>query len=88
MKLKIDAWVLSCRAFSRRIEYRSLEELFAKFGVEEIELDYLATERNSPLREFLAEILGGTPAPGCEISRQAFHARAKTLQEPKEMING
>jgi FkbH-like protein len=88
MKLKIDAWVLSCRAFSRRIEYRSLEELFAKFGVEEIELDYLATERNSPLREFLAEILGGAPAPGCGISRQAFHARAKTLQEPKEMIRG
>jgi FkbH-like protein len=86
--LKIDTWVMSCRAFSRRIEYRSLEELFAKFDVEKIELDYAATERNSPLREFLTEILGQPPTPGSEISRQAFEARAKILQEPKEMING
>lgn len=87
-KLKIDTWVMSCRAFSRRIEYKSLEELFAKFGVEEIELDFVATERNSPLREFFTEILGQAPTPGCEISRRAIEARAKILQEPKEMING
>ena len=28
-KLSVDAWVMSCRAFSRRIEYACLEELFA-----------------------------------------------------------
>jgi FkbH-like protein len=87
-RLKIATWVMSCRAFSRRIECRSLEELFAKFAVEEIELDFLATERNSPLREFLTELLSEVPTPGCEISRHAFEARAKTLHEPKEMING
>ncbi len=86
--LKIDTWVMSCRAFSRRIEYKSLEELFAKFGAEEIELDFAVTERNSPLREFLTEILGEPPKPGSEISRRVFEARAKILQEPREMING
>jgi FkbH-like protein len=87
-KLKMDTWVMSCRAFSRRIEFKSLEELFTKFGVEEIKLDFVATERNSPLREFLTELLGEAPTPGCEISRRAFEARAKILQEPEEMING
>jgi FkbH-like protein len=87
-KLKIDTWVMSCRAFSRRIEYRSLEELFAKFDVEEIELNYVMTQRNSQLREFLTEILAEAPTPGCEISRQAFEARSKVFQESKKMING
>jgi FkbH-like protein len=86
--LKIDTWVMSCRAFSRRIEYRSLEELFAKFDVGEIQLTYETTERNSSLREFLTELLGEAPTPGCEISREAFQARARILQEPEEMING
>jgi FkbH-like protein len=87
-KLKIDTWVMSCRAFSRRIEYRSLEKLFAKFEVEEIELDYVTTVRNSPLREFLTEILGEAPAPGSVVSRQAIEAHSKILQDPQEITNG
>jgi len=87
-RLKIDTWVMSCRAFSRRIEYRSLEELFAKFGVEEIGLDFVTTERNSPLREFLTELLGDAAAPGCVISRQAFEALAKIVPVPQEITNG
>jgi FkbH-like protein len=86
--LSISTWVMSCRAFSRRIEYRCLEELFAKFGVDEIELDYVGTERNSPLREFLGEVLGETPLPGCAIPRQLFETRSKIVREPQEMTNG
>jgi hypothetical protein len=36
----------------------------------------------------VTEVLGAAPTPGCGISRQAFEAGAKILQEPKEMING
>jgi FkbH-like protein len=87
-KLLVDTWVMSCRAFSRRIEYRCLEELFAKFGLDEIEFDYVTTDRNSPLREFLAEILGEAPWPGCTISRKVFEARSKSISTPQEMTNG
>jgi FkbH-like protein len=87
-KLSIDTWVMSCRAFSRRIEYMCLEELFAKFGIDEIELDYLRTDRNSPLREFLGEVLGEAPSPGCAISRQLLETRSKIVREPQEMTNG
>ena len=79
---------MSCRAFSRRIEFRCLEELFAKFDVDEIELDYVGTERNSPLREFLGEILIEAPGPGCTISRKALEARSNNFSEPQEMTNG
>lgn len=87
-KLDIDTWVMSCRAFSRRIEYMCLEELFATFGVDEIELGYVKTERNSPLREFLGEVLGEAPQPGCRISRQQLEGCSKVLREPQEITDG
>jgi hypothetical protein len=43
---------------------------------------FLATGLN-PLHQ-----LGEAPAPDCEISRRAFEARVKILQQTKEMIHG
>jgi len=86
-KLIVNTWVMSCRAFSRRIEYKCLEELFAKFDVAEIELDYLKTDRNGPLREFLSEILGAAPWPSCTISRKALESRPRTLREAQKVTN-
>lgn|SRR5690348_2842853 len=80
--LDIEAWVMSCRAFSRRIEYQCLEELFTKFDVDEIRLDFAMTDRNGPLREFLQNVLGKPPEPGCTISRQLFGSRPGLVKEP------
>ena len=87
-KLNVDVWVMSRRACSRRIEHRCLEELFAKFDVDEIELDYLRTERNSPLTEFLTEMLGAAPSPNCTISRRDLAARSETFRRLQEATNG
>ncbi len=87
-KLNVDMWVMSCRAFSRRIEYRCLEELFAKFDVDEIEFDYLPTDRNSPLSQFLTEILGAAPFPNCTISRQTMANRSEAFRRLQETTNG
>jgi FkbH-like protein len=87
-KLNVDMWVMSCRAFSRRIEHRCLEELFAKFDVDEIELDYLQTDRNSPLTEFLTEILGAAPSRHCTISRRALANRSEAFRRLQETTNG
>jgi FkbH-like protein len=87
-KLNIDMWVMSCRAFSRRIEHRCLEELFAKFDVDEIELDYSPTDRNSPLAQFLMEILSVTPSPKCTISRRALAAQSDAFPRLQETTNG
>ena len=87
-RLNVDMWVMSCRAFSRRIEHRCLEELFSKFDVDEIELDYLPTDRNSPLSQFLTEILGATPFPNCAISRQNLANRSEAFRRLQETTNG
>ena len=87
-KLSIDTWVMSCRAFSRRIEHLCLEELFTTFDVDEIELAYKQTDRNSPLREFLGELFGEPPWLDCTVSRQLFEAGSKTLRQPQEITNG
>ena len=52
----VDYWVMSCRAFSRRIEHACLKHLFDNFNVKEALLEYRPTERNGPVREFLKSL--------------------------------
>jgi FkbH-like protein len=52
--LNVQHWVLSCRAFSRRIEDHMLQMLFD--GQEHVSLAFRSTERNQPFREFLARL--------------------------------
>ena len=87
-KLNVDAWVMSCRAFSRGIEYRCLEELFVKFNVDEIELDYSRTDRNTPLTDFLAELLGTAPFPKCTFSRLDLATRSDVVRRLQDTRNG
>jgi FkbH-like protein len=71
----IGTWVMSCRAFSRRIECWCLQELLGHFAADQVTFDFQPTERNSPLREFLANILREPPSPGCKLARADFQAR-------------
>jgi FkbH-like protein len=50
--LRVSHWVMSCRAFSRRIEHHTLDNLFRHWNAEEIEFAFQPTERNQPLQEF------------------------------------
>jgi FkbH-like protein len=75
----IDAWVMSCRAFSRRIEHRCLEQLFRRMDLERVEFAYRPTPRNGPLRDFLASVLEPPKEPGSRLTRDAFAARCPAL---------
>ncbi len=75
----IGTWVMSCRAFSRRIEYWCLQELFEHFGVQQVTFDFRPTERNSVVREFLAYVLGEPAAAGSKLSRADFQARCSRI---------
>src|SRR5271157_1115481 len=79
LKLYVNAWVMSCRAFSRRIEYQCLKQLFETLGPDEIVFEYEATPRNGPFRDFFAELLGAPPAPGACLSRDLFAMKAPPL---------
>lgn len=78
--LHIDSWVLSCRAFSRRIEHATLASLFLRFGVDRILFDFEATQRNGPLITTLTELIGTEPASGSvELTRDAFRTNCPNL---------
>ncbi len=77
--LALQQWVMSCRAFSRRIEHQCLAILFESFAVEEILLDFQATPRNGPLRNFITELTGAPPLPECRIRRSFFQANCPPL---------
>ncbi|MCX6347920.1 MAG: HAD-IIIC family phosphatase [Candidatus Aureabacteria bacterium] len=78
-RLSVDAWVMSCRAFSRRIEHQCLKYLFKKFAAEEIVFDFRETPRNGPLQEFLAQWFNGPLSGNIPISGAAFSAKAPSL---------
>ena len=78
-KVYVSAWVMSCRAFSRRIEHQCLKYLFEKLDADEIVFDYEATSRNGPIQDFFAELLEGVPGPTLSVRRDCFNANAPVL---------
>jgi FkbH-like protein len=77
--LRVDWWVMSCRAFARRIEHQSLKYLFSSFGVERIKLAYQPTERNRPLTTFLKELVDEPMPAEVEIESAKFEAACPQL---------
>jgi FkbH-like protein len=71
-RVVVDAWVLSCRAFSRRIEHETVRRLFKTFGVEEILFNFQATQRNGPTADFLAAMTGARPVSKVTLRRRDF----------------
>jgi FkbH-like protein len=72
-KVKVSHWVMSCRAFSRRLEHHTLDGLFQHSNAEEVEFAFKATERNQPLHEFFAALeIDPDPEGAYRISRSGF----------------
>jgi FkbH-like protein len=78
--LEISTWVMSCRAFSRRIEFHTLGCLFEVTGSPNIAFAYRPTERNQPLQEFFQAINISGETSGTKIlARDQFAAGAHDL---------
>ena len=71
-RLRMHTWVMSCRAFSRLIEYECLRWLFAQFEVDEVEFDFSMTPRNQPMQDFLQQLRNAPPEPHCRVTRAQF----------------
>ncbi|MCF6312319.1 MAG: HAD-IIIC family phosphatase [Verrucomicrobiales bacterium] len=52
--LDVTSWILSCRAFSRRIEHLCLQILFDQLQFETVQLHYKKTDRNEPIARLIA----------------------------------
>lgn len=87
-KIEIDTWVMSCRAFGRRIEYKCLDILFEKMNVQRLEFNFAATDRNQPLQEFFEVFLGKKPSDRFVITKEIFQKNCPVLYHKiKENIN-
>ena len=78
-KAYVSTWVMSCRAFSRRIEHQCLKYLFEKLDADEIVFDYNVTPRNGPIHDFFAGLLEGVPGPTLSVRETCFNAKAPAL---------
>jgi FkbH-like protein len=84
--LRLKTWVMSCRAFSRRIEYGCMNLLFSRFEVDELRFDFTATSKNSPFRDCFAPFLGGPPDGPFNITRAQFEEHCPRLYHEVEII--
>jgi FkbH-like protein len=84
--LTLDAWVMSCRAFARRIEHRTLRMLFERTGAKAIEFSFAPTSKNGPLQAFFASILGEKPVSPFRLTDSQFDQACPPLfHEVREM---
>ncbi len=78
-RLLVDTWVMSCRAFSRRIEHQTLRLLFETAAVDEIEFAFEPTAKNGPTQEFFASLLGETPRAALRLKKSQFDEHCPAL---------
>lgn len=78
--VRVSHWVMSCRAFSRRIEHHTLDSFFRETNAAQIEFAFQATERNAPLQEFFRSIGVRNDGIGAyRLSRSEFLSRCGVL---------
>jgi FkbH-like protein len=82
--LALSSWVMSCRAFGRRIEHQFVSQLFETFDVDRIRFDYAATSRNGPVRDFLAQF--DLPDQDFCLTREKFFSACPALFHSVELI--
>ena len=69
---RLETWVMSCRAFSRRIEHQLLKVLFQRLDCNQIQIDFRGTDRNNPARAFLSEVAGCSVEDPFGLARSTF----------------
>lgn len=83
--LYIDTWVMSCRAFSRRIEHQCLKTLFHHFNARRISFEFQPTAKNGPARDFLEQIAGVEASGRVTLAREQFETSCPPLYHQVEI---
>lgn len=86
--LRVNAWVMSCRAFSRRIEYQTLLQLFERHEAASIAFDFTPTPKNKPMADFLRELVDQEPTKGTVLMREKFQEKLPKLYHQLVEKNG
>lgn len=79
-EIELTSWVLSCRAFSRRIEDHMIDYLFTHLGATAVRFAFHPTERNQPLRSYMAALgLDAHAGTAATLLREQFQNRNEDL---------
>ena len=78
-RVHIESWVMSCRAFSRRIEYQCVRQLFERYAADEMVLDFRPTAKNGPTKDFFSTLLGRAPESDVRLRRDVFQGKCPAL---------
>lgn len=78
-RLRISGWVMSCRAFARRIEHQTLRTLLDRYDVESLIFDFVSTLRNSPLQDFFERYRGTREDGSFELTREQLESSQPPL---------
>ena len=79
-KINVDVWVMSCRAFSRHIEFHMLQHLFSKHNVAQIDFSFEPTPRNGPTVEFFRRFYtDDMPPTNVTLSAEVFQQKCPQL---------
>lgn len=82
--LAIGTWVMSCRAFARRIEHQCLRVLLDRYPeAAGIRFDFKATAKNAPLRDFFKDM----NVEDNTLTRAAFDEKCPALYHTVNQIN-
>lgn len=76
-------WVMSCRAFSRKIEHHVLDFVFRELNASEVDFAFRPTDRNQPLQDCF-HALG---VDGTGLSRAVFYERCGELPHQVNTIS-
>ncbi len=80
VQCQVDVWVMSCRAFSRHIEFQVLKRLYEKLGAGNIEFAFETTPRNGPIEAFFGRMVtAGRPRQGLELPAADFERTCPPL---------
>ncbi len=82
----VNTWVMSCRAFSRRIEFHCLQYLFERFVAAEIVFDLQATGRNGVLIDFLRQLVEEPNEPNPRLGKACYLRKAPELPHNIEEV--
>jgi FkbH-like protein len=73
--LVVTHWVLSCRAFARRVEHAMMAFLGERAGERLVRLPFTPSAKNAPLSRFLEDVLGVVPSSAHLWSSQELLGR-------------
>jgi len=85
-KFIVESWVMSCRAFSRRIEFHCVQYIFERLGVDEVVFEAHATGRNGPLIEFMQQLVEEPVETNPRLSKSSFLRKAPKMPHHVEEV--